>query len=652
MSRIKVMSRELASRIAAGEVVERPGSVVKELVENSIDAGATKISVSVEKAGSRLISIIDNGCGMDEEDALLAFEEHGTSKLSDDKDLFSIGTLGFRGEAVPSIASVSRFTLCTRRKEDENGVRVSVDAGVIGEVVPDGCAAGTSIEVRDLFYNVPARKKFLKSPATEEHLIEDVMINLALANYELAFSLRFDRRSSFNSAGSQTPDMRIVELFGRSFFNNLLPIEHRENGIVIKGFAAAPGLTRPSRREQRIFVNRRAIESQAIYRGIRDGYGTLNAVSGRYPPVFLYIDIAHDEVDVNVHPAKREVRFKSEYSVSSCVANAISQALRRKAEQLDNSQDDNNVVKQIASGFSVDTILEAAMVQYSVSNTVEQDLTLPGYEEKTFENENRTSFQKPVVEKGIEIFPVSAEEKPVMPPVEESLPEEAEKSSFSVELAEIKFEEKPPFAPIAAISDEPVFHGNWPTSVLGFWENTYILCDSPGGLLLVDQHAAHERVLFERIINRARQGVNASQMLLIPKAIELRSNELSLLMRNRKIFEDIGFEFESAGGTTVLLSALPADLAEVTPQPEDLIPDMLEELLIRQNTPSLSVDFEAAAKAACHNAIRANDVLTVSEAQRLLDELRSCRQGTMCPHGRPTMVTFSKKEVEKRFQRR
>lgn len=639
MSRIKVMSRELASRIAAGEVVERPGSVVKELVENSIDAGATKISVTVEKAGSRLISIIDNGCGMDEEDAKLAFEEHGTSKLSDDKDLFSIGTLGFRGEAIPSIASVSRFSLRTRRKEDENGVRVEVDAGIMKGAVPDGCASGTAIEVRDLFYNVPARKKFLKSAATEEHLIEDVMINLALANYELAFTLRFDRRVSFNSAGADVPDMRIMELFGRSFFNNLLPIDHRENGIVVKGFTAAPGLTRPSRREQRIFVNRRAIESQAVYRGIREGYGTLNAVSGRYPPVFLYIEIAPEEVDVNVHPAKREVRFKSEFSVSSCIANAISQALRRKAEQIEDVPEaDNEVVKQISHGISIDNIIDAAMVTYSVKKSVEQELLLP---------ETR------VVMPSEEDVCVVPEETTVVSDGDDQISAPPQVREDRAAEQNIPAEpERAPFAPVAAIPEEPVFQGNWPTEVLGFWDNTYILCNSPDGLLLVDQHAAHERLLFERIVNRAKQGGNASQMLLIPRAVELRGNEHNLLMKNRKVFEDIGFEFESAGGSTVLLSALPADLAAVCPSPEELIPDMLEELLTRQSTPSISVDMEAAARAACHNAIRANDVLTITEAETLLRELRACRQGTMCPHGRPTMVTFSKREIEKRFQRR
>ncbi|MBQ4315482.1 MAG: DNA mismatch repair endonuclease MutL, partial [Lentisphaeria bacterium] len=361
MGNIKVMSRELANRIAAGEVVERPGSVVKELVENAIDSGADRIRVTIEKAGSRLIQVTDNGCGMDEEDALLAFEEHGTSKLVDDSQLLAVGTLGFRGEAIPSIASVSRFTLKTRRHDADSGVKVTVDAGVLVSTQPDGSPAGTTVEVRDLFYNVPARKKFLKSPATEEHHIEEAMLNLALGHYEQAFELRIDRRVSFNSAGAGTPEMRIRELFGRSFSNNMLPVSHRENGMTVSGFIASPGFTRPGRREQRIFVNRRAIESQAIYRGIKDGYGTLNTESGRYPPVILYLTIPSGEVDVNVHPAKREVRFSSEYSVTRCIANAVSSALRRQAEELpDDNGRPNPVVQQISGGISVDNIINAA----------------------------------------------------------------------------------------------------------------------------------------------------------------------------------------------------------------------------------------------------------------------------------------------------
>lgn len=658
------MSRELANRIAAGEVVERPSSVVKELVENSIDAGADRIKVTIEKAGTRLIQVTDNGCGMDEEDALLAFEEHGTSKLADDDDLLTIGTLGFRGEAIPSIASVSRFTLRTRRRDAEAGIKVTVDAGILVSSSPDGCAAGTTIEIRDLFYNVPARKKFLKSPATEEHHIEETLLNLALGHFEQSFELRIDKRVSFNSAGSATPELRIRELFGRSFANNLLPVEHSENNVRITGFIASPGFTRPGRREQRVFVNRRAIESQAVFNGIREGYGTINTESGRYPPAVLYIDIPNTEVDVNVHPAKREVRFKSEYSITRCVANAVASALRRSAEQL---PEDEPVAQQIASGISIDNILKAAMVQYEVKKTEQAHLDF---------NNNTADEKEPVPQSAPEKEPIPTVvppgNGPVPPqPAPEKEPEFKDlvckdmdfeidsKTGYMVMPDSIFFNDPPkgtsepaPFEPAAQLPEEAVFRGNWPTAVLGIWNNTYILCNSPNGLVIVDQHAAHERVLFEKISDRAKNGGCASQMLLIPRSLELRNSEHRLLMKNRNIFEKLGFEFEETGGTTVLVSALPAELAEICRPPEELIPDMLEELLTRQNHTAISVDYDAAARAACHNAIRANDAITLKEAEILLAELKKCRQGTMCPHGRPTMITLSARELEKRFQRR
>ena len=641
MSSIKVMSRELANRIAAGEVVERPGSVVKELVENSLDAGADRIKVTIEKAGVRLIQVTDNGCGMDDEDALLAFEEHGTSKLTDDSDLQSIGTLGFRGEAIPSIASVSRFTLKTRRRDAASGIKVTVDAGILQSSVPDGGAAGTTIEVRDLFYNVPARKKFLKTPATEEHHIEEMMINLALGHYEQSFELRIDRRVSFSSAGSATPELRIRELFGRSFANNLLPVEHRENNITVTGFIASAGFTRSGRREQRIFVNRRAIESQAIYRGIRDGYGTLSQESGRYPPAVLYIDMPPEEVDVNVHPAKKEVRFKSEYTITRCIANAVSSALRRTAEE--GIAQDAPAAAHISSGISLDSILESAMVHYEVKTAEQMSFTDIETADKEVVPEIIASFEAETIEKADDIASEIPQENTA------DVPEEPEPLPLpKVERIGLSR----PYVPSASKPETAVFSGNWPTEVLGIWSDTYILCNSKEGLVIVDQHAAHERILYEKITEQAASGSSASQMLLVPCSIDLRSSEFRLLMKNKKIFENLGFEFEEAGGTTVLLSAVPIDLAPVCRAPEELIPDMLEELLLKQNTVSIPVDPDAAARAACHNAVRANDALSKREAEILLEELKKCHQGTMCPHGRPTMITLTLSELEKRFHRK
>ena len=497
MSIIKVMSVELANRIAAGEVVERPGSVVKELVENSIDSGADRISVSIEKAGTRLIQVTDNGCGMDEQDALLAFEPHGTSKLLCDDDLMKIGTLGFRGEAIPSIASVSRFTLRTRVRTSGIGTKVCVDAGVMVSKEPDGSPPGTTIEVRDLFYNVPARKKFLKSPATEEHHIEECMINLALGHFEQSFELKIDRRISFSSAGAKTPDLRIRELFGRSFSNNLLPVDHKENGIVITGFIASPGFTRPGRRDQRIFINRRAVESVAVRNGIRDGFGTLESEAGRYPPAILYLQIDPAELDVNIHPAKREVRFKSEYTITRCVANAVSSALRRDAAE-GYAGNSNGSQEQVMQNFSAESIIDAAMVKYKLKGSEEQSILDFGSDKAAPDKELRNTA--PVFIRDDQFTTILSDDDGSSIETTKS-GTELEKTADDIPEPVI-FSGKPaeaaPFTPRAALPEEPSFRGNWPTEVLGIFRNTYIMCDSPGGLVFVDQHAAHEKILFEK----------------------------------------------------------------------------------------------------------------------------------------------------------
>ena len=327
MSKINILPEELSNRIAAGEVVERPASVVKELFENAVDAGADNIVVEIERAGSRLIRVSDNGCGMDENDALLCFSPHATSKINCAEDIDRIVTLGFRGEALPSIASVSRFSLKTRTADDPAGLEIELEAGKVVSQKPAGMPVGTVMTVRDLFYNVPARKKFLKSPATEEAHIQEMVIALALGFPEVSVTLKFDNKTALQSAGSSDPATRAAGLFGKTFAGKMLKLDYSENDIAVSGLIAAPGFTRTSRREQRTFVNGRAVESLALYRGIRDGYGTL-ADFGRFPPTIINIELDAAEYDINVHPTKREVRFKRDYIVSRAVTNAVRKALQ------------------------------------------------------------------------------------------------------------------------------------------------------------------------------------------------------------------------------------------------------------------------------------------------------------------------------------
>ena len=635
MGKIRIMSEALSNRIAAGEVIERPASVVKELVENAIDAGASRVVVEVERAGSRLISVSDDGCGMDADDVLLALQPHGTSKLTEESQIDHITTMGFRGEALPSIASISRFEIFSRPVGATEGTVLNVEGGKVVGSSPAGGRVGTVVRVRDLFFNTPARKKFLKSPATEEHHIEEMASVLALGHPEVGFSLRLDGRSSLNVPPESRED-RLREVLGREYMRRMLVLEHREGDMLVSGFIAEPGFTRGGRREQRCYINRRAVEAPAVYRGIRDGYGTIGFESGRFPPAVLFIEMPPELLDVNVHPAKREVRFKSDYVVSQLIATAVRMALRRHRDSENALPESLEVmVNPLTSNPKppVDYVLDEASLNYSPRTGEAQDLPLPEL--------------PPLPPLAGEALPAS------MPnPEDRELP-----SAVPEVITDAPLVTPREFKPAAASSDVPPVSptdapadDNWPDQVLGIYDRSYILCSGPSGLIVVDQHAAHERIMFEAIVADYERDSSSAQTLLLPAVLELSHAQFGLLLRHRKVFERLGFEFEPAGGTTVLLSAVPVRLGSKRP-PEELVPDMLEQLL-DDSGGKLPVEGEYAARAACHAAVRAHDELTLDEARELLRQLRNCRQGRLCPHGRPTMIDITMRELEKRFLRR
>ncbi len=628
MSRIHILSEQLSNRIAAGEVIERPASVVKELVENSIDAGAGHIRVEIERAGSRLIAVTDDGCGMDAEDVVLALAPHGTSKIASDEDITRILTLGFRGEAIPSIAAVSRFTLRSRRAEDAEGTRVTVEGGELTANEPCGLAPGTSIQVRDLFYNVPARRKFLKSAPTEEHHIVEMMTMLMLPYPAIHFELFIDGRPVLSSPGAATLEPRLRTLFGKSYAANLRELEHREEGVELRGYIAAPGFTRNSRREQRVFVNGRAVESPAIYRGLREGYATL-AERGRYSPCLLFLTLAPEEVDVNVHPAKREVRFKREYVISRAVQNAVSRALRRP-------EPTPEATAPGEGGLPLTAILEQSSVSYRPADFEQPELTvLPPREQRAY-----PAPPAPELDELIDSPPPRNRETP--PPVAPE-PDSAAKSPPT------SGPETPPApAPELTARGELVFSGEWPREVLGILDATYILASSANGLVLIDQHAAHERVLFEELLAAARSE-QPGQRLLLPQTVELPRPAAALLLRSREFFARLGFDLEPMGGTAVMVNAVPLNLppGELT----DLLLDTLTELVENQSE-KLPLALEYVARAACRAAVKAHDLLDLESARHLLERLGRCRQGTLCPHGRPTMLTITYAEILRRFGRR
>jgi len=642
VGKIRIMGEALSNRIAAGEVIERPASVVKELVENAIDAGASRVTVEVERAGARLISVGDDGSGMDADDVLLALEPHGTSKLIDESQIDHITTMGFRGEALPSIASISRFELFSRTADSTEGTVLNVEGGKIVGSSPAGGRVGTVVKVRDLFFNTPARKKFLKSPATEEHHIEEMVSVLALGHPEIGFSLRLDGRMSLNVPPESRED-RLREVLGREYMRRMLVLEHRESDMRVSGFIAEPGFTRTGRREQRCYINRRAVEAPAVYRGIRDGYGTIGFESGRFPPAVLFIEMPPELLDVNVHPAKREVRFKSDYVISQLISTAVRMALRRLRDSSEVLPESLEVVVDPLTSTPkppVDYVLGEAELSYAPRTGESQDLPLselpplpPLAEECPLPVERNGDGASPSGGGGWDV-PGNAPELLTDVPF--------------VTPREFRRAETAPAPPTTATGDSG--DDNWPDEVLGIYDSSYILCSGRDGLVIVDQHAAHERIMFEAIVSDYESGGSSAQALLLPAVLELSHSQFGLLLRHRKVFERLGFEFEPAGGTSVLLSSVPVRLGSKRP-PEELVPDMLEQLL-DDSGGKIPVEGEYAARAACHAAVRAHDELTVEEAQELLRQLRNCRQGRLCPHGRPTMINVTRRELEKRFLRR
>lgn len=659
MSVITILPEELSNRIAAGEVVERPASVVKELFENSVDAGATSITVEIERAGTRLIKISDNGCGMDEADALLCFSPHATSKIKTPEDIERITTLGFRGEALPSIASVSKLSLKTRTAASPAGVELLMDGGKIIEQRPAGMPVGTVIAVRDLFYNVPARKKFLRSPATEEAHIQEMVIALALGFPHVSVTLKFDNKIALQAAGEKDPAVRAAGVFGKTFAEKMLQVDYSEENIRVSGLIAMPGFTRTSRREQRTFVNGRAVESMAIYRGIRDGYGTL-ADFGRFPPTVMNIELDAAEYDINVHPTKREVRFKREYVISRVCSNAVSTALQCTPAPEINLPADKSFVRP-------EMLIDMAAIKYTPAP---EEPAIPGLGAKQPQTDTVKTADVPRFSRSGETIQVTGEHDPIT--AVEAVEKDAAKKTTSVSI----IPEKAVYPTDTAYSKNKFTDesdsGTVLTDILprrevrsplaeelslienmhyaGILFGTFVMVESAGETLyLIDFHAAHERVLYEKLLAKKSSGEPvASQQLLLPPAIELSRTAAGFISKNEKLFTALGFDASLLSSNTVLLNAVPADLAKCEDW-ENVLADLVNSILEGEKTSRDSL--EAIARAACHSAVKANDPLNEVTAKALLKDLARCQRPDVCPHGRPTVLKITKNELSRRFGR-
>lgn len=637
MSRIALLPEHVASQVAAGEVVERPASVVKELVENALDAGARNITVAVQRGGIALIRVSDDGHGMDREDALLCLERHATSKLRTGHDLAAIATMGFRGEALPSIASVSRFRLVTREPAALAGTEVLVTGGRIEKVRDAGEAPGTIVEARALFFNLPARRKFLRTEETESAHVEATMHALALGNPAVGFTLQRDGKTIYQLPPATRLGDRVRDLCGPGQLEELLEIEavgDGESRPEICGYIGRPGVSRSSRASQLVWINGRPVENSTVNHALREGYHTA-LMKGRHPVTFLFLTMSPAAVDVNVHPAKREVRFHRPSEVHTAVASAVRRALESARTGWSSA-----FQTELARTETVD---RSAPEMHPPERT--QQVEFPALEASAPEAAAPAPF---ALTASAPAPPVPAEVPLALgfapsPPPRAGTPPASPAPTPAL---------SPPVPATASPSPASALPGS-PSSyrLLGVLARLYILLEGPGGLVLVDQHAAHERILFEEFRRRLEAGETVAQRLLLPVTVELGARDAEWIQRNLADLRRIGFELEPFGGGTYKLEALPPYLP--LENPPQLLREVIDELKAAgTDTPRLRLGEEMIAKTVCRHAIKANDRLREPEIRQMLTDLLACELPYCCPHGRPTMIQMSLGELEKRFGRR
>ena len=605
MSRIHQLPQALANQIAAGEVVERPASVVKELVENSLDAGARRITITTEFGGKRLVRVEDDGEGMVPEDARLSLERHATSKIRTADDLAAIATLGFRGEALPSIASVSHFTLRTRARGTESGTEVRVSGGVLGAVMDAGTPEGTRIDVEDLFYNLPARRKFVKSDAAESAQISRIVTQLALAAPGVGFSLINGGRRVLECPPAASRLERLFQIYGESA--DLIEVRRETAGISVEGYVAPLAETGPRRGPQNVFINGRLVRDRTIAHAISDAY-SVASIKERSPEVHLFIEMPLDAVDVNVHPTKAEVRFREQSLIHEVIRRALADALGR--------------------GPAPALVLAPSLPD--TAGPRGETLPIPGVLAGGFYPSRwRPAFAAGAAMAGEPVAPGAPVTPGTAPGTEHLAPGTALGTQH------------------AAPSTDAVFA---PLMPLGQFRDTFIVAVDSEGIAIIDQHVAHERVLYERTLERLTTGTLESQRLLVPMIVELPAAARQALLGRTADLDRLGFSVEEFGGNALRLSAAPALLgAEEAAATLRALGEDLEGL--DRGSPAEAALKHMAATIACHAAVKANYPLTYEKMVHILSELAATAYSTICPHGRPVMLRLTRRELEKNFQR-
>lgn len=617
--RINILSEDTSNKIAAGEVVERPFSVVKELVENSIDAGAKTINIEIENGGRTLIKVLDDGYGIDKDDIEKAFMPHATSKISKIQDIYSISTLGFRGEALPSIASVSKTTLKSRTKENEFGREISISGGSIDYVKDCGTNIGTNIEVRDLFYNVPAREKFLKSTAKEASSISDIINRLALAHTDVSFRLVNNGKRVVTTYSTDNLLDTIRAIYGKKICDNVISFERHTDLVSVHGYVGNAEISRGSRNNQSIFINKRYIKNKLITAAVENAVKSFMMIN-KFPFFVIFLDIFPEFVDVNVHPTKSEVKFQNERDIFKIIFDTVHEGIKNslkesfKVEELEKEEDKlsdlkeelkvNNYKEELIQRDNFNN--EIPKVQVQIPIDLKSSIKSKSIDEIAIENTNFKSVEKDIIKENSQ-----------------------EKESYDIITSKMpKFPE---------------------LRIIGQFNNTYILAESFDQLYIIDQHAAHEKILFERYREEIKTKGVVSQILITPSVVELIPEDFLYYDENKEVFKSAGFIIDYFGDNTVAIKEVPLFLGK--PLVKDLFLEIIDNLKNMGSGETADVKYRSIATAACKSAVKAYHELTHDEMKSLVRDLRFAEDPFNCPHGRPTIIKLTVNDFEKKFKR-
>ena len=672
MNRINILNADTANKIAAGEVVERPSSVVKELVENSLDAGAKNITIEIQNGGESLIKIIDDGSGVHPEDVEKAFNPHATSKIKDTYDIFSINTLGFRGEALPSIASIARVDFKSKTEDFDMGKELIISGGEKESLTDCSMNRGTQIEVRDLFFNVPARKKFLKTTARESALINDLVNRISLANPDVSFKLFNNNKKILNTYGNGKLIDVIRTIYGKSTAENLIYFEEHKDTASVYGFIGNDTLARASRNNQSLFVNKRYVKNRSLTVAVENAFRSFN-VTGKFPFFVLFIDTYPELIDVNIHPTKSEIKFKDERFIFKVVFDAVHSAMReyvkdtftlpeeeeKKFEALKEEVIQESLDKEISTleklkeniNYKVsEDRKKEEIYSYNPSKDYEAktevnipvDFLSKENQEESFSINNsleNNDFKEGSAKREISYDPILIKNE-LKDKVSESTSESLERSDYKCNKNEYG----------NSIEEIIYREAKFPKlRVIGQFNKTYILAEYDSTLYLIDQHAAHEKILFEKYSSDIAKKKVEIQPLMIPLVVTLPTEDYLYYDENKEIFEKAGFKISDFGDNSIRIEEVPYFLDKLNPT--ELITSMINNLKKMGTGETVEVKYNKIASMSCRAAVKANDVLSILEMENLIEDLRYINDPFHCPHGRPTIIKFTSYELDKKFKR-